>query len=480
MLEVLRELPCIEEEVLHRQDEMEIITDLTRTMNPSLCAAIALANARLFAEVERQKAALEQTNQALQREIAEHQRTEELFHTVAKRVSSCTGETFLQSLVYHLADVLEIEYAFVGMLVDPEQVRTVAVCAHGQIVDNFTYGLAGTPCQKVLEQETCIYPHNVCEQFPEDGLLRDMEVESYVGTALVDSLGVPCGLLVILGSRPMHYGQRSRTLLRIFATRAAAELERGLTRAALHEAQARLLEQQQRETERVARELALTQQQLVRQTRLATIGQVAASIAHELRNSLGAVRNAAYLLQRRMPERVPRGKTYLDMIVKEVDSSERIIGDLLEMSRGKEPLKEPLILEIVLQKASSYLQEYPKIVWEYALSPESLEVWGDFVQLCQVFSNLFLNAAQAMAGQGTIRVSTMREAEYDCIFVSDNGPGVIVEQSEQFFEPLFTTKAKGTGLGLTLCRQIIERHGGTITFSESAQQGATVCVRLPH
>ncbi|MGH8657967.1 MAG: PAS domain-containing protein [Gammaproteobacteria bacterium] len=135
----------------------------------------------------------------------ERSEVEESMLHIAKGVSAATGETFFRSLVEHLARSLEADHAFIGELMENklERVRTIAVYAHGQIVDNFEYGLTHTPCRQVVSQSMCSYPSGVQQLFPKDRLLADMKVEGYVGTPLFDSSGRALGLMVVLYSRPI-------------------------------------------------------------------------------------------------------------------------------------------------------------------------------------------------------------------------------------------------------------------------------------
>ena len=181
------------------------------------------------------------------RDITERKRTEEVLKNIAEGVSSSTGEIFFQSLVRQLAQMLEVDYALVGELVDQEEenVETVAVWAHNNIVDNFTYELANTPCHNVVKKSLCSYPSKVQEQFPLDRLLQEMNVECYVGVPLFDSRGRPLGIMAVLDGDPLENPEFVESTLRVFASRASAELERTLAEAAiLHaEEQYRLLVQ---------------------------------------------------------------------------------------------------------------------------------------------------------------------------------------------------------------------------------------------
>jgi formate hydrogenlyase transcriptional activator len=155
-------------------------------------------------------------------------RTEESLLTIARGVSAATGEMFFRFLVEHLARALEADYAFIAELIENnlDRVNTIVVYARGEIVSNFEYDLAHTPCRKVVSQSMCSYPSGVQRLFPEDRLLVDMKVEGYVGTALLDSSGRALGLMVVLYNRPIANPKLAESMLQIFAVRAGAELER--------------------------------------------------------------------------------------------------------------------------------------------------------------------------------------------------------------------------------------------------------------
>ncbi len=248
---------------------------------------------------------------------------------------------------------------------------------------------------------------------------------------------------------------------------------------AARQAQQGLLDQERHETERVQIELDKVRGQLVNQTKLATIGQIAASIAHELRNPLGAVRNAAYYLKRHVPGENPKIPQYLGIIDQEVSTANRVIRDMMEMARSKEPAKETTDLRRTVSAAFAQLCPGEGVHCHVTLEPDPFTVYGDGGQLQQVLGNLMTNALHAMGDRGEITVEARRSADDDVIIVRDGGPGVAAEDRGRLFEPLFTTKAKGTGLGLTICRQIAERHGGTIDLVDQAGRGAAFCLRLP-
>jgi len=244
-------------------------------------------------------------------------------------------------------------------------------------------------------------------------------------------------------------------------------------------AQQRLLEHQQRQKELAEAELAKLQDQLVRQTQLATIGRVSASIAHELRNPLGAVRNAAYLLKRKLPRDQTRLQEYLRMIEEETSRADLIITELMAMTRGKAPDRQATELGKIVAAARQRCAAPAQFQWSSTYDPDPLLVNVDAVQLEQVFRNLFTNAIHASGASGWVGVEAKRRDSDDEILVTDSGPGIASNLRRQVFEPLYTTKSKGTGMGLAICRQIIERHGGSIEVIDGPR-GAAFRIRLLH
>jgi PAS domain S-box-containing protein len=165
------------------------------------------------------------------------QQVESALQSVAQGVSAATGDEFFQSLVKYLAEALDMEYALVSKLMeqDPDRASTVVVFSQGQIVDNFAYELTNTPCQSHSGKDLIYYAANVATQFPHDRHLVEMDVESYLAAPLFDCDDKPLGWLVVMGRKPITDEQLAKTLLQIFATRAAAELERQQSEAALRQ-----------------------------------------------------------------------------------------------------------------------------------------------------------------------------------------------------------------------------------------------------
>jgi two-component system sensor histidine kinase HydH len=214
--------------------------------------------------------------------------------------------------------------------------------------------------------------------------------------------------------------------------------------------------------------------------RLATIGEFAASLGHELRNPLGVIESSVYLLRQYLgPAAITNLNVakHLDRIAGEATRSNKTIQDLLDLAQSRRPRRTPVLLRPIVQSALD-VAALPEGVQVSAAIPADLAVSMDPDQLRQVLCNLFSNAREAMNGVGNVRIESEAVADGVRLRVSDDGPGVQTDIRLRIFEALFTTKARGNGLGLGLCRRIMAAHGGTIEL-ESTEGPATFILWIP-
>jgi len=224
------------------------------------------------------------------------------------------------------------------------------------------------------------------------------------------------------------------------------------------------------------------QERLVRQERLAVLGKLAGGVGHELRNPLGAIKNAAYFLQMVLAERGldPEMEEALEILEREVNRSERIVGDLLDFARARPPARRKADVNEVIQAALSRAKIPEGVEVVRQLDEDLPSVLADPAQLEQVFGNLMRNAVQAMPDGGRLVVQTEREDwEWLAVSIADTGVGIPEENLEKIFEPLFTTRAKGIGLGLAIVKTLVEGHGGAIEVESEVGKGSTFTLRLP-
>jgi two-component system sensor histidine kinase PilS (NtrC family) len=231
-------------------------------------------------------------------------------------------------------------------------------------------------------------------------------------------------------------------------------------------------------------ELRRMEIQVQRAQRLASIGRLSAAIAHEIRNPLASISGSVEVLKT-LPGTVPETRQLTDIVVREVDHLNSLITSMLEYARPQLEEHKPVdVSEVVREVASAFKQESRDVELQVGVVARGLAVIGGAQsQLRQVVWNLVRNAAEAMTEKGQIHV-TVSDREVDgqrqvVVSVADNGPGIPKKNLDHVFEPFFSTKPKGTGLGLATVARIVEDHRGTIDIASEPNQGTTVTMQFP-
>jgi PAS domain S-box-containing protein len=228
------------------------------------------------------------------------------------------------------------------------------------------------------------------------------------------------------------------------------------------------------------KELRDAQDDLLRSERLATLGQLSGNISHELRNPLGVVDSSVYYLKRKLKDADGKVQEHLDRIKSSVDSATAVIESLLNLTRMKEPQLARLNLVAIISDAIA-ISKVPGAVNVTRDFPEQeVPVNADREQLRMTFKNIIKNAVEAMDGKGMLTVTsrTTDNGQAEVSFV-DTGPGIATEILERVFQPLFSTKAKGIGFGLSIAKTVVERHGGMIEAKAEPGKGTNLIIRLP-
>lgn len=233
-------------------------------------------------------------------------------------------------------------------------------------------------------------------------------------------------------------------------------------------------------------ELARAQAEIVRHERLAALGELAAVMAHEVRNPLGVIFNSLTTLKR-LTKPTGDAEMLLNMVGEEADRLNRIVADLLDFARPYELVKKPVALEpFIVGAIDAATQTLPpslpvKVVTSFDRELPPFPI--DAHLLRQALINLVVNAAQAMPRGGVITVAASIEPRgqvpWLTINVKDEGLGLTARATERMFQPFFTTKATGTGLGLAVVKRIVDSHGGEVTARANADKGTTFTMRLP-
>jgi signal transduction histidine kinase len=246
------------------------------------------------------------------------------------------------------------------------------------------------------------------------------------------------------------------------------------------------------EVQRYQAELRAAHLQLIQSEKLDSIGRIAAGVAHEVKNPLMIILTGAKILSKRLSPEDESTRAVLTDMVEAVERADKIISGLLSYARDGEVDLKRHDLNTVLEKSLRLVKHEvdkrrTRIV--VALEPALLPVMLDAFKMQQVFVNVITNSLHAMEQDGEIHIRTAIEQvstaprgveQMATVCVEDTGPGIPAEHLDKVFDPFFTTKpaGSGTGLGLSVCRQIIEMHGGTIDIGNRERGGARVTVRL--
>jgi signal transduction histidine kinase len=398
---------------------------------------------------------------------------------VTQGVSATTGEAFFSALVQHFANVLAVDYTYIGLLVDrdsEEAIQTIATCGQGQILDNFEYLLRDTPCQAVLQQrKICCYPQRVQALFPHAPLLAPLQIESYVAVPFFNSTGTPLGLLGVMDRKPLENVQLTETLLSIFSMRIAAELERQCAEEKRIQMLAR--EQEARQQAEAANRIK---------------DEFLAVLSHELRSPLNPILGWSRLLRNGKLNATKTAQA-LEIIERNAQLQSQLIEDLLDVSRilrGKLSLNmAPVNLASTIKAALETVRlaaEAKSVQIQTMFDPTIGQVLGDSARLQQVIWNLLTNAVKFTPDRGRVEIQLQQIGSQALIQVRDTGKGISPDFLPYVFEYFRQADATttrtfgGLGLGLAIVRHLVELHGGTVQVDSPGEgQGATFTVRLP-
>lgn len=233
-------------------------------------------------------------------------------------------------------------------------------------------------------------------------------------------------------------------------------------------------------------EIKQLQEKVRRSEKLAAIGELAAGIAHEVRNPLSSIRGFAQFLKRVLKDRPKEGE-YAELMVKEVDRINNVVTNLLSFTRPLQPEPIPTDIREFLKHTLRLVEEDAKIRGvdiRLDLAPDQNlhDVYIDGNQMTQVMLNLVLNALQAVDPGAHIRLAARMDDGFLELSVEDDGPGIPPEQVQRIFDPFFTTKEKGTGLGMAIVQMIVENHGGEIRVTSPVpgqSRGCRIAVVVP-
>ena len=225
----------------------------------------------------------------------------------------------------------------------------------------------------------------------------------------------------------------------------------------------------------------LHRREMLRAEHLASLGELAAGLAHEIRNPLAGIAGVVDVMGKELPASSP-SRAVMGDVQNEVLHIQNILNDLLSYSRPRPPNFHPADINTTVEQAiqlarQQVLTKPIRVLYEPV--PALPEVLHDPALIQQVILNLLLNGIQAITGDGTVEVSSSLEDDFVLIQVSDTGRGIAPDALSKIFKPFFTTRSEGTGLGLSLANGIVQSHGGRIDVSSAIQKGTRFKVWLP-
>jgi signal transduction histidine kinase len=402
-----------------------------------------------------------------------HQQLDDMVHTYRKIVTGtvvANGTDFYATFTRAIAEALNADHVLLAKLTSSgESIETLAVYRNGILYPNFTQLMIGSPFERIIREGGYYLEKSLYLQFTGQLFLGNANAESLYGQALNGADGKPVGILCVIREYPSSFSSFTDSIMKIFATKAAAEVDRI-----------------NRESERDHMREELFQAQ-----KMQAIGQLAGGVAHDFNNMLTTVMGFASVLGKKLKSIAPEYTSYTDKIITTSKRSSDLIKQMLTFAHKGNFNAVPLDIHSVISGVVDMLTHItPKnICIDTKLEASKAIIMGDFSQTQSMLLNLGINARDAMPQGGKLTFTTSMYKDntkdpvrdYICILVSDTGNGIDDEVLKHLFEPFFTTKGigKGTGLGLASVYGCVKNHDGVIDVHSSPGNGATFKICFP-
>lgn len=412
---------------------------------------------------------------------------------IIEAVSNSYGDEYLSKIIPAMSKIIGADYTFIARInSQARSCRTEILVANGKIVENFEYALADTPCSDVADNSVCFYPKDICNFYPKDQLLIDMEIQAYLGTPLVDSKQNVIGIIVALYKSERSNISETKALFQLFSGRIAAELERLSYEQSLEDT----IEARTKELTETISLLQATQSQLVESEKMSALGNLVAGVSHEVNTPLGI----AITTQSIMADELATLKSKLDnktlsmkdmqAFCQKTDSAINMQGENLNRAKNlienfKKTAAEQHLLELETLNIGQYYQRVTSTL-RSLLKPQkvTLEIkCEDKIVLAtypgihaQILTNLISNSikhgfsnnpiAEKLEQENKITIEVKQTTTGEVMVTyCDNGSGLSELAQQRIFEPFFTTARKqgGIGLGMSIVYNLItQKLNGTI------------------
>ena len=412
-------------------------------------------------------------SEAKEREAA-LMRSEKTLQNLVAGTAAVTGEDFFPALAKHIAEALHVKYALVTELVG-DQLHAIAFWGHGAQRSPINFYIAQTPCELALKNGEFICDSLVQQMFPEYADLVTMQADSYMGISLRDIDGDAIGNLCILDTQPLQDIPRARNILKVFAARASAELQRKAANEELYQLNQSLELRVKRRTS----QLEATNKELE---------SFSYSVSHDLRAPLRAINGFSRILQENYRDRLDaEGDRYLKIVRDNAKRMGELIDDLLNLSRinRKEITRRSVIVNDLIKQI---LRDFEITIGDRQIEfviAELTNCKADMSLLTQVWINLISNAIKYTnkTEKARIEIGCQIINSKNTYFIRDNGAGFDMQYADKLFGVFqrmhLESDFEGTGIGLAIVQRIIQRHGGQIWAEAAVNQGATFFFTIP-
>ena len=427
---------------------------------------------------------------AIERELREanerrkHKQTENAIRTLVKSIVGVTGQDFFDKIVSNMCEWLGSDCAFIGQIMNGGNIRALSVQLDGESICDCAYTLEGTLCESIIKEGYRIYNKGVNELFPNGcEYCSEMKAESYIGIPLRDKKSKPIGILWTASRHKLNIPTRTAEVMDIIASKAGAEIERMRAEEQLriyNEELEKLLEERTKRIHELER-------QRMENEKLAITGRMAARVAHEINNPLAGIQYSFLLIKDCVPED-HKHYGYVGMIEKEIMRIASIVKQMLDLNRPLNKNHQAFNINVTIRDVIAMLKgncEKHGVEINYNTCNELLMVPMYEDSLRQVLFNIIQNAIEASPKGGEVKVTLKDGEEYLTIMVADKGSGIPDELRSQILEPFFTTKSEistgSLGLGLSICKGILETMGGFLSFKSGRNKGTTftITIKMP-
>jgi PAS domain S-box-containing protein len=420
---------------------------------------------------------LKETQQALERQVEENQAAADISQAL---VGLASVEEISRMVLEKSRELTNSAFGYVGFI-DPESGSLICPTMTREVWDacqveekDIVFEKFGGLWGWVLENKQSLVTNNPADDPRSTGIPsghlpveRFLSAPALIGDELV-------GQIALINADRDYTSQDLRLIERL-ADIYALTVQRVRAQKQLQSYAENLEEMVEERT----RELKDAQQKLVRQERLAVLGELAGGVGHELRNPLGVMSNAIYFLKMVQPDTSGKIGEYHEILESEINKAEKIVSDLMDFARLERPTPRQVEINEIVSKVLERRQPDGGIETRLEIPDPAPQAAADPDHVDQILHNLVSNACQAMPEGGILTITVENHADQVLINVKDTGKGISPENQENIFQPLFTTKSRGIGLGLAISDKLAHVNGGMIDFETVEGEGTTFCLQLP-